>query len=293
MPGSRWDPIKAAVASDDDERNCREKCDKVDRPCSKQQAPLVGRQTGKQPSVCCEDECDEKMRIKAQNTCYPVNDPGPPSLRFQCSQEENRHGNRGELRQRICPHRLRIRDSARVRRHDDARNDSDRAPEHPLPIKDLHETVCQSGPARVADRPDPGDPRGLLRRLRGKPGACRACPQSRDPGGPLLGRDADAACRDQGPHWLPEAPRDARVAHHVGSRRRRFHRNAPNQLWLTDVTEHPTREGKVYCAVVLDAFSRRVVGWSISHSPTAALTTQRARNGDRAARRRARQDGHP
>jgi putative transposase len=35
-------------------------------------------------------------------------------------------------------------------------------------------------------------------------------------------------------------------------------------------TEHPTREGKVYCAVVLDAFCRRVVGWSISHNPTAA-----------------------
>jgi transposase InsO family protein len=52
-----------------------------------------------------------------------------------------------------------------------------------------------------------------------------------------------------------------------------FHRNAPNQLWVTDVTEHPTREGKVYCAVVLDAFSRRVVGWSISHNPTAGLTT--------------------
>jgi transposase InsO family protein len=43
-------------------------------------------------------------------------------------------------------------------------------------------------------------------------------------------------------------------------------------LWLTDITEHPTREGKVYCAVVLDAFSRRVVGWSISHNPSAALT---------------------
>jgi len=38
-------------------------------------------------------------------------------------------------------------------------------------------------------------------------------------------------------------------------------------------TEHPTREGKVYCAVVLDAFSRRVVGWSISDNPTAALTS--------------------
>jgi putative transposase len=54
---------------------------------------------------------------------------------------------------------------------------------------------------------------------------------------------------------------------------RKFRRDRPNQLWVTDITEHPTREGKVYCAVVLDAFSRRVVGWSISHNPTAALTS--------------------
>jgi transposase InsO family protein len=54
---------------------------------------------------------------------------------------------------------------------------------------------------------------------------------------------------------------------------RQFRRNRPNELWLTDITEHPTREGKVYCAVVLDAFSRRVVGWSISDNQTAALTT--------------------
>jgi putative transposase len=53
---------------------------------------------------------------------------------------------------------------------------------------------------------------------------------------------------------------------------RQFLRARPNELWLTDITEHPTREGKVYCAVVLDAFSRRVVGWSIGHNPTAALT---------------------
>jgi transposase InsO family protein len=31
-----------------------------------------------------------------------------------------------------------------------------------------------------------------------------------------------------------------------------------------DVTEHPTENGKAYLAVVLDAFSRRVVGWSIA-----------------------------
>jgi transposase InsO family protein len=52
---------------------------------------------------------------------------------------------------------------------------------------------------------------------------------------------------------------------------REFARTEPNRLWLTDITEHPTREGKVYCAVVLDAFSRRVVGWSIDSSQTANL----------------------
>jgi putative transposase len=54
---------------------------------------------------------------------------------------------------------------------------------------------------------------------------------------------------------------------------RSFNRDGPNQLWVTDITEHPTREGKVYCCVVLDSYSRRVVGWSIDSSPTAALVT--------------------
>lgn len=54
---------------------------------------------------------------------------------------------------------------------------------------------------------------------------------------------------------------------------RSFGRSEANELWVTDITEHPTREGKVYCAVVLDAWSRRVVGWSIDSSPNAALVT--------------------
>ena len=54
---------------------------------------------------------------------------------------------------------------------------------------------------------------------------------------------------------------------------RNFARSEPDRLWVTDITEHPTREGKVYCAVVLDVFSRRVVGWSIDSSQTAALVT--------------------
>ncbi len=46
--------------------------------------------------------------------------------------------------------------------------------------------------------------------------------------------------------------------------RRRFVADAPDRLWLTDITEHPTREGKVYCAAVLDVYSRRIIGWSIA-----------------------------
>ena len=53
-----------------------------------------------------------------------------------------------------------------------------------------------------------------------------------------------------------------------------FTRKAPNRLWVTDITEHHIPyEGKVYCAVVLDTFSRRVVGWAIDSSQTAALVT--------------------
>jgi putative transposase len=52
---------------------------------------------------------------------------------------------------------------------------------------------------------------------------------------------------------------------------RRFSAEAPNRLWLTDITEHPTREGKVFCCVVLDAYSRTVVGWSIDDQQAASL----------------------
>jgi len=69
---------------------------------------------------------------------------------------------------------------------------------------------------------------------------------------------------------------------------RQFTRPRPDQLWVTDMTEHPTREGKVCCAVVLDAFSRRVVGWSIDASQTAALVTSAL---DMAIRNRVAQPG--
>lgn len=55
--------------------------------------------------------------------------------------------------------------------------------------------------------------------------------------------------------------------------RRRFRSDTPDRLWMTDITEHHTREGKLYCCAVLDAFSRMVVGWAIDSSQTALLVT--------------------
>src|SRR5215218_1974255 len=47
---------------------------------------------------------------------------------------------------------------------------------------------------------------------------------------------------------------------------RTFEADAPNQVWVADITYLPTRQGWLYLAVVLDLFGRRVVGWSMQAS---------------------------
>lgn len=59
---------------------------------------------------------------------------------------------------------------------------------------------------------------------------------------------------------------------------REFHAPAPNLLWLTDITEHPTSEGKLYLCAVKDACSRRIVGYSIDTRMTAQLAVDALRN---------------
>jgi putative transposase len=54
---------------------------------------------------------------------------------------------------------------------------------------------------------------------------------------------------------------------------RQFTVDAPNRLWITDITEHPTGEGKLYCAAVMDAYSRLIVGWSIAEHMRTELVT--------------------
>jgi len=52
---------------------------------------------------------------------------------------------------------------------------------------------------------------------------------------------------------------------------RQFHAAAPNRKWIADFTYIWTAEGWLYVAAVIDLFSRRVVGWSMSASMTAQL----------------------
>jgi putative transposase len=53
-----------------------------------------------------------------------------------------------------------------------------------------------------------------------------------------------------------------------------FSASAPNRIWVGDITFVATREGWLYLAVIIDVFSRRVVGWATSASPKAQLVVQ-------------------
>ena len=53
--------------------------------------------------------------------------------------------------------------------------------------------------------------------------------------------------------------------------KRNFEVDAPNTAWVTDITYIWTQEGWLYLAVILDLFSRRVVGWAMSERITRKL----------------------
>jgi putative transposase len=70
------------------------------------------------------------------------------------------------------------------------------------------------------------------------------------------------------PNWLAQVPTPTR----------------PNQVWVVDITYLATAEGWIYLAVILDAFSRKVVGWATAMSLETSLVTEAL---ERARRRRA------
>ena len=146
--------------------------------------------------------------------------------------------------------------------------------------------VSQSGYYAWKDRPD--SPRTLRRiwlageiadvhkESGGTYGALRVTAELRYGRSIIAGHNAvEDIMRQLGLRGLPtrRLPRGAKLRA-VSSQdlvRREFKRKAPNELWLTDITEHPTREGKVYCCAVLDTFSRKIVGWSIDSTQTTSL----------------------
>jgi transposase InsO family protein len=59
---------------------------------------------------------------------------------------------------------------------------------------------------------------------------------------------------------------------------RQFTATAPNVLWLTDITEHRTAEGKLYLCAIKDVYSGRIVGYSIDSRMKASLAVAALRN---------------
>ncbi|MCD1275359.1 IS3 family transposase, partial [Klebsiella pneumoniae] len=59
---------------------------------------------------------------------------------------------------------------------------------------------------------------------------------------------------------------------------RDFTATAANRLWLTDITEHRTRQGKLYICAVKDVFSNRIVGYSISDRMKSQLAVRAVEN---------------
>jgi transposase InsO family protein len=58
---------------------------------------------------------------------------------------------------------------------------------------------------------------------------------------------------------------------------RKFTATAPNLLWLTDITEHPTADGTLYCCAIKDVFSNRIVGYALSDRMTRHLAIRALR----------------
>ena len=81
-------------------------------------------------------------------------------------------------------------------------------------------------------------------------------------------------CRDNG--WVVSVQQAAQTGRpgtpsHDDLVNRGFTATAPNRLWLTDITEHRTDEGKLYCCAAKDVFSNRIVGYSIDSRMKASL----------------------
>lgn len=113
--------------------------------------------------------------------------------------------------------------------------------------------------------------------------------EARDAGEPMAERTAWRICSQQG-LWSVFGEKRGKNGKpgppvHDDLVERDFTASEPNALWLSDITEHRTGEGKLYLCAIKDVFSNRIVGYSIdsrmkSRLATAALSSAVARRGD-------------
>lgn len=99
-----------------------------------------------------------------------------------------------------------------------------------------------------------------------------------------ISRDNGWWCRFGKPRRNAKAARPATAAHD-DLVQRQFEADAPNRVWLSDITEHPTAEGKLYLCAIKDLWSNRIVGWAIdsrmkARLVVAAIEMAVARRGD-------------
>ncbi len=64
--------------------------------------------------------------------------------------------------------------------------------------------------------------------------------------------------------WVTTTTRDANAQPSADLVQRQFVADGPNKLWVADITYIPTWAGFLFLAVVLDAFSRKIVGWAMA-----------------------------
>jgi putative transposase len=115
--------------------------------------------------------------------------------------------------------------------------------------------------------------------------------EARDAGEPMADRTAWRICSDNG-WWSAFGKKKARGKGkkagppvHDDLVKRNFTAGAANELWLTDITEHRTGEGKLYLCAIKDVYSNRIVGYSIdsrmkSQLAVTALNNAVARRGE-------------
>ena len=82
----------------------------------------------------------------------------------------------------------------------------------------------------------------------------------------MIGAQLQGISRRRG--WCKTTVQDAQARRSPDLVHRQFTASAPDQLWVADITYLPTHAGFTYLAMVIDVFSRKVVGWQFSESMT-------------------------